>query len=157
MSVNKKLIAAAATVGLIGAGSAVGIVGAADTTGSSNNSSIVQKLSDKFHLDKSAVQKVFDEQHANREAARQKALQTKFDQAVKDGKLTSDQETKLLAKLKELQTARSTAVDGRASMKANRDSLKQWATDNGINLDNILPKPTGRMFHMHNPETTPTP
>ena len=153
MNINKKLIVASTAAGLVGIFGAAGVVGAAtNSIGTSKDSSLVQKLSDKFHLNKADVQKVFDDEHTSREADRQKQLDERLTQAVKDGKLTADQKTKLEAKLKELQAACKDAKHDRATMKAERDSLKKWATDNGINLENVMPFPTGGIHMGHEPD-----
>jgi polyhydroxyalkanoate synthesis regulator phasin len=64
-----------------------------------------------------------------------------LDQAVKDGKLTQDQEDKLIA---ELQTLHEQQKDDKShDRQAIKSQLEQWAKVNGVtNLDQILPQPS---------------
>lgn len=118
----------AATVGGLGVASA-----ATSTTG---QQSLVDKIASKFNLNKTDVQKVFDENHAARDAAREQKMKDRLDLAVKDGKLTQDQETKLIAKLKEVQADRkefkSDTQAARDARKAKMGEFKQWLKDNNI-------------------------
>jgi outer membrane scaffolding protein for murein synthesis (MipA/OmpV family) len=153
MKYPKKLIFAAASAGVIGAAG----IGATAIAVSGNDSSsyppIVQKIASTFGLDPAKVNDVFKQQHQDNLQDRQAKLKSTLDQAVKDGKLTQDQETKLIA---EMQTLRSQLKSGsqtsrRQNMQEFKTQLDQWAKDNGINnLDQILPKPgTGTGVHNH--------
>lgn len=132
---------AVATIGL-GSLSGVGLAQAATDNDASNpESSLIDKLVGRFKLNKDDVQKVFDEEHSAREAKRDAEVKTKLDGLVKAGKLTQDQADKLVAKAAELKTEREanheamkdkTGDERKAAMRANRDSLKQWLSDNGI-------------------------
>lgn len=122
------------SIGAVTAGD-LGIASAA--TSNTGRDALVDKLVAKFNLNKADVQKVFDEEHAARETEHEADIKTKLDQAVKDGKLTQDQEDKLIAKLKELQAEREAAHDSGTkpdaeSMKAKRDEFKKWLSDNNI-------------------------
>lgn len=117
----------------------MGLAHAATTSTSQN--SIVDKIAAKFNLNKADVQKVFDENRSAHQAEREQAEKTRLDQAVKDGKLTQAQEDKLIAKLKEVQSARQANMDAmkdktpaerKAAMEAERTAFKQWLADNGI-------------------------
>ncbi len=121
----------------IGAVTAGGLGIASAATSNTGRDALVDKLVAKFNLNKADVQKVFDEEHAARETEHEADIKTKLDQAVKDGKLTQDQEDKLIAKLKELQADRDAARDSgtkpdAATMKAKRDEFKKWLSDNNI-------------------------
>lgn len=98
MQIRKTLVAAGAAT-VFGAATMVGVAQAATTTGSDN---LVDKISQRFNVDKAEVQKVFDEERTARQAEREQRYEERLSQAVKDGKLTEDQKTKLLAKHKEL-------------------------------------------------------
>lgn len=98
MQIRKTLLAAGA-VTVIGAATMAGVAQAATTAGSDN---LVDKLSQRFNVDKTEVQKVFDEDRTARHAGMEKRYEERLTQAVKDGKLTEDQKSKLLAKHKEL-------------------------------------------------------
>lgn len=127
----------AATVG------SMGLAHAATSTGTDTNpqQSLIDKLVSKFNLNKADVQKVFDEERTERDAERAAQIKTKLDSLVKEGKITQDQEDKLLAKAKEIQSQREanrdamkdkTNAERKAAIDKERDSLKQWLSDNGI-------------------------
>jgi hypothetical protein len=127
--INKLAIPIAAFVaGLVIAGSVA--AQAATTTGATGThnpmSNIVNALAQKFNLNVSDVQQVFDDQHMQMEAEHSQMLADRLNQAVKDGKLTQDQADKITAKQKELEGQPKSAIQKRMA------DLKQWATDNGI-------------------------
>ena len=135
---NKKLVivGVVATVGLAGLGTA-----AHATTQSSGSGNLVDALVKKFNLDKSEVEKVFDEQHQARQAERDQRVKDDLAQFVKDGKLTQDQADKLLAKRAELEKNRPTKQGQmteterqahQQQMQQKRTELNQWLKDNGI-------------------------
>lgn len=140
----------------------MGVVSAQSQTSST---SLVDKIAQKFNLKKSDVQAVFDQDRQEHEAQHQQQLKTRLDQAVKDGKLTQDQEDKLIAKLKELDSNRDSLKDKtpeerHAAMKSKMDEFKQWLKDNNISED--LVHPAGMRGHggpqegSNNPEGGPT-
>ncbi len=111
-----------------------GIASAA--TNSNGQQTLVEKIASKFNLNKDEVQKVFDEEHASREAKHEQKMNERLDQAVKDGKLTQDQADKLKAKLKEMhdirEKNRDSKQENREAMKKQMDDFKQWLKDNNI-------------------------
>ncbi|HTE22022.1 MAG TPA: hypothetical protein VK674_03195 [Candidatus Limnocylindria bacterium] len=127
------LLATAGTAGVLGFSSV-----SAET--SSGSSSLVEKLAQKFSLNKDEVQKVFDEVRSEKEAAHEAKVEERLAQAVKDGKLTEEQKTKILAKLKELQENKpgreelegKTDEERRAFKEQMHTDLKQWAEENDI-------------------------
>jgi hypothetical protein len=134
---KKKMIAAA--VASLGIASVVGVgtVAAQQSSGTS----LAEKIATKFNLNKDEVQQVIDEEHQARHAEMQKRAEERLQEAVDDGKLTSDQKDKILAKMKEMAASRETKrgemknmsqVERHAAMKAEREVLEQWAKDNNI-------------------------
>jgi polyhydroxyalkanoate synthesis regulator phasin len=152
MTINKKFVALAVTTGVASV-SAFGGLAIAATNNDGSYPPVVDKIATKFNLNKDEVKKVFDEQRAEHQAEHKKNLEDKLTQAVKDGNLTEDQKTKLLAKMEEFASAREEERDqNREERQQRRDDLKNWAEENGINLDEILPKPNGGRGHMgHGP------
>ena len=139
MNIRKPLLIAgvASSVALA---SIAGVVSAqsASTTGSSN---LITKIAQKFNLKEADVKAVFDEDKTAREAEHQKTFEDRLTQAVTDGKITADQKTKIIAKVKELQAARDanhaamatkTETERKNAMDAERTAIDKWATDNGI-------------------------
>lgn len=123
-----------------------GIANAATDTTSSGvgANSLVTKLAEKFKLNKTEVQAVFDEQRSARVAEREQAMKDRLATAVKDGTITQAQSDTITAKLAELKAAREAnrdkpAQERRAAMKIERDNLKQWAEDNDIDLSFLRP------------------
>ena len=145
MRYSKRLIIAASSAGVIGV-AGISASAMAATNSSGTYPSIVQKIASTFNLDPSKVNDVFAQQHQANAAAKQAKLKTTLDQAVKDGKLTQDQETKLIAELDSLHAQRQ--ADKTQDRQSFKTQLDQWAADNGItNLSDILPQPTGGMHH----------
>jgi hypothetical protein len=133
----------------LGAGAILTIagMGAVSAQGDDSNS-IVDKLSSKFNLNKTEVQKVFDEEHATRAAEHKQKLEERLTQAVKDGKITEDQKGKILAKFDEEKAFRDSLKDKsederKAAMKQHRLDMQQWAADNDIDLRMIHFGPHG--------------
>ncbi|MFH1789804.1 MAG: hypothetical protein ABH832_01925, partial [bacterium] len=131
----------------------VGAVYASPTVNGNNNpmGDIVNAIAQKFNLNVTDVQQVFDEHKEQMKAQRQELfsekqadMQKKFEerltQAVSNGKLTQEQVDKIIAKKAELQAERQYTQNGlpeqdRTTAKEHMDSLKQWATDNNIPLE----------------------
>jgi hypothetical protein len=118
-----------------------------NTTGSQT---LAQKIALKFGLNQSDVQAVFDQNRADHQATMQQRFEDRLTQAVSDGKLTDDQKTEILDKMKELESQRQsdwsqlkdmTPGQRRTAMESKRTDLENWAKDNGID-------PQYLMFHM---------
>lgn len=142
---KKSTMLAAASIA-IGLGlSGAGLIHAQTTTTSSNPmSNLVSAIAQKFNLNQSDVQQVFDDQHAQMEAQHQQMFKDHIAQLVTDGKLTQEQADKIVAKQAELQTQREAnraAMEGKteterhAAMDAERTALQKWATDNNIPME----------------------
>lgn len=141
---NKSQIVGAIAIATGLALAGTGVIHAANTgTAQTNNpmSGLVNAIAQKFNLNASDVQQVFDQQRVQMDAQRQQEFETRVAQGVKDGKITQDQADQIVAKAKELQAARQseqansanqTEADRDAARKAQMDSLKQWATQNNI-------------------------
>ncbi len=142
MRISKRMIipgvvVAAGLSGLVG----VSAVNAASAT--SGQEGIVDKIASTFHLNKSDVQKVFDQNRQAKEAEHQQKFEAKVKQAVTDGKLTQDLADQLIAKQKELATYRDSlkgksASERMAAMKTKMDEFVKWAEANNISKD-LLP------------------
>lgn len=144
MSVVAGILTAVGTVGLVG-------VSANAATNSDHQSDLISKIAKKFDLNPSDVKQVFDESHKEHEAQRSAKLSENLQKKVDDGTITADQKSKLEAKLKELKAkheaereANKGSKPDRAAMKqkmeSNRAELKAWASQNGIDLDKVMPK-----------------
>jgi uncharacterized membrane protein YhiD involved in acid resistance len=144
MNIKKSLVVAGA-VATVGVARLTGLGVASAATSSSGaddgTSSLVDKLVAKFNLNKSDVQAVFDADRTEHEAEMQQKMEERLDQAVTDGKITEDQKTKILAKIKEMKAdmeANHDAMKGktdderRALMDQKRQEIQTWAEENDI-------------------------
>ncbi len=127
------IVSAVASVGLI---TVLGttLVSAHSRT---SNTNLVNKIAQRFNLKTADVQAVFDQNHKERQAVHKKDQKTHLDQAVKDGKLTQDQENKLFSKQAELMAFRDGLKDKsedekHTAIKAKLDETRQWLKDNNI-------------------------
>lgn len=122
---------------------------------------IVDAIAQKFNLNASDVQAVFDEQkikmETQREQNRTQAETDKLSEAVANGKLTQIQADLIIAKRAELYAQNSFNINKedrsqttktkeevkaeinarQEEMKAKQETLKQWATDNNIPIEYI--------------------
>lgn len=145
MNIKKSLLIA----GVVTSISAAGLGGTAlvhaqsNAQGNDGASSLVTKLAQKFNLKTEDVQAVFDEDKTAKDAERQATAEKELSQAVTDGKLTSAQKDKIIAKAKELQAERKAEHDSsaknsktkeerKAAMDTKRTALEKWASDNSI-------------------------
>lgn len=150
---NKKILLTGLTVAILVAGALTTTQVFAQTS-NYPISSIVQKITDKFGLNKSDVQAVFDQDRADKKTAMKGKSEAQLDQDVKDGKITEAQKQLIISKRKELETTRQNQMQNmqgkskdeikaameanKATMKAERKSLEDWAKQNGIDVKYLL-------------------
>lgn len=165
------LVAAVAlTIGL----TAFGIVGvrANPRLSEGHINDLVMAIAQKFNLSESDVQKIFDEHHAQRERERAQAYSDRIREAVKNGTLTQDQAISIIAKQQELDSLKASIKDKpkeerRALMKAQLESLRQWAATNNIPMEYLMlgghgmgRSPhgglQGHVWRMGGPDTSPS-
>ena len=138
MNTRTKLYAAGAgTIVGLAAFAGVASAQAAPNTSITDKQTLVDKIASTFNLNKDDVQKVFDEDRATHEAEFQQVMEDRLDQAVTDGKITSDQKAQILAKQQEMKAYMEslkdkTETERRELMKAKMDEMKQWAEDNNL-------------------------
>lgn len=124
-----------------------------------NGNSLVDKIAEKFNLNKADVQKVFDENKAEHQAERQQKLEKRLDKAVAEGQITSAQKAEILDKLKDFQAfidslESKTPAERKADIKAKKKELRQWAKDNKIPLGLLMSEHINGGFGSHSPNTT---
>lgn len=129
MTFNTKLLAASA-VGLLGAGVLITSTASAAAT---KTSPLADKIASTFHLNASDVQNVINSERKANRADRPHQLKTQLDSLVSSGKITQDQENKILAEAKTL--AAQFRQDKKADRAQLKDQLQQWLNQNGYNLD----------------------
>ena len=140
---KKKLLLSAAVVTLAG----LSYFGTGYTFAQSTDSqstTLVQKIATKFGLNQADVQAVFDEQRDEHHQQMQNRFEEKLTQLVKDGKLTEEQKTKIIAKFSEMKEQNDTTREAmrdktpeerKAARDTKQEELKTWAEANGIDVD----------------------
>ncbi len=144
----KLTIASLAAVAVIGGGVLIGSGSASALTG---NSGLGEFLSGKFNVSTTEVDTALKEYHDGQMEQRKAEASASLQTAVDNGTITTEQKATIEQKLADRQAEREQLRESGAEMGANRgqnkpqnDDLRQWATDNGINLRDILPGGQGR-------------
>jgi hypothetical protein len=139
MHIKKQLLVAGAIASVGAAGLAGNQLAMAKSNPQSNP--LAAKIAQKFNLNQSDVQDVFDEERQAMETKHEARIEQKLSQAVTDGKLTADQKSTIIAKLKAMNTEMvanhetmkyKTSIERKAQREAKRTELQQWAKDNNI-------------------------
>lgn len=123
---------------------------------------LIQKLVDKFNLDKTEVNKILEEERTEREnqrqemeTKRQSEIEAKLAQAVTDGKITEDQKASIIAKLAEMRASkprreksdfsaltddeRKTKMEEmKKEMEQRKADFESWEESLGVKLSDIL-------------------
>lgn len=147
MKISKSMLAAGA-VTTVAVASLAGIGTASAHQGNNGNGdSIVDRLSTTFGLNREEVQTVFDEQKSERQEMRRENREKNLQGLVDSGVISEDQKNALDAKneerkaaMKELKSQDLTKEEMRTQMNELRSEFKAWASEQGINLDNIHPE-----------------
>ena len=113
----------------------------------SNNGiqSLVQEIAQKFNLDQSQVQSVFDNHHSKRQDMMKQKMEDRLTQAVKDGKLTEAQKQAILTKIQEVKNnlmsadfKNKTPQEKKQAMEWQRQDLENWAKSQGIDSSYLM-------------------
>jgi hypothetical protein len=135
--ISKKMLIPMAAVAVIAAG-AYGVTKVSAASDPTNpQASLVQKIADTFHLDKSKVQAVFDQNRTEKQARAETNYEARLTQAVTDGKITAAQKDLILAEHNKLKAeldaaAGKTGTDRRTAMDAVRTEGEAWAKANNV-------------------------
>ena len=144
------MLAGALTTTVVGGG-LFGVSAMAATN--NTDDTLAGRIATKFNLNKDDVQKVVtdyrSEQRTAHQADHHKKLEERLTQAVKDGKITEAQKTKILDYLKSQQSffdslKDKSEADRKTAMEAHRSEVKKWAADNGIDEQYVLGMGPGR-------------
>lgn len=156
MKKNKKIIIPVVALSiLMGVGAyGIGNIYASEDDGNGLKNSLVEKIAQRFNLNKDEVQKVFDENREERKSQMEERFSRVLDEAVSNGDLTEAQKNLILAKREEMQKERESRMNKRKNdgerpnkedmkniqqeRKAEREALEKWATDNGIDLKYLM-------------------
>lgn len=120
---------------------------AANNSGNTNpRDNLINKIAKKFNLKPAEVKAVFEQEHSERQAKADQNVETKLTQLVKDGKITEDQKSAILAKRAELKKDMEanrdsmkdkTPAERKALMDQKKADLEAWAKDNNIPTEYI--------------------
>jgi hypothetical protein len=120
-----------------------------------SRTTIIDRLVERFGLNKNDVQQVFDKERSDRQAEMQAKFVEQLDKLVSDGKITTEQKEAILAKKEEMQAAmqnnvgqrdpeefknltqeerKAEAENRKAEMETQQKALEQWSKDNGIDV-----------------------
>lgn len=141
----------AAAVTVLGAGILTASTAFAQSTTTAQDpmNTLVQKIADKFNLNESEVQAVFDEAHEEQHAKMQAGFEEKLSQYVESGELTEEQKKLILEKRLEMNADREANKEAfknlsdeerKAQKDAKRAELEAWAEENNIDLQYLMLK-----------------
>lgn len=134
MNMQKPLIIASAAA-LV---STLVVGGSVMAQSASTPDSLVDKVAQKFNLNKEEVKKVINEHQDELKVEHEQKYEERLSQAVKDGMLTEDQKTKILAKHKELMAKREAGGDKREDFKDKTEAeRKQFMTQRRAKMDSL--------------------
>lgn len=146
---NKQhIIVSALVLSLIGIGAVShNAINAQETTGTP---SIIDQLVAKFNLNRAEVETVFQEHRDQIHEQREAELTARLDQLVTDGTLTQEQRDYLVAHHEQMEANRPNWEAGtkptqeerqaqREQMQAQHNELQTWATQQGLDLSEIMP------------------
>jgi len=130
-------------------------------TGTTPFAGLAQAIASKFNLNQSDVQSAITSYMQQNMQNRQK---NRLDKLVSAGKITSAQETAILAELATLQSQYSpssfqgmTQAQRQQAMQDRKNALTTWANAQGINPAYVMPFGMGHRGRWHKPTGTPTP
>jgi hypothetical protein len=153
---NKKIMIPIATIAFVGLGmfAASTVYAETQTDPKDPMTTLVQKIADKFGLKQSDVQTVFDQEREARKVKMEEEYESRLTTLVKDGKITEAQKQLILAKHKELETSRQSAMQNekgkteeerkkdreanKTKMDTERKELEAWAKQNNIDVQYLM-------------------
>lgn len=115
--------------------------------GSEHSSSLVQKIADRFGLNKDEVQSVVDEFQAEMHAKQMSEYEIRLDQLVSEGKITAEQKELIIEKKNDIVEEWQAKVDElrnmspaerKAAKEAFQQELAEWAAANNIDLQYLM-------------------
>lgn len=140
---NKALIPALVVTAIVG-----GTAYSAGSTYAQDSTSlqpITQMIAERFGLDQTEVETVFDEHHQARHAYREARFNDHLSNIVETGTITVAQMEAIQAKHEEQQAFHESLADlepeaRREAIRAHHQDMETWAEANGIDLNIIRPQ-----------------
>lgn len=90
---------------------------------------IIEKLIERFNLNKDEVKKTIEDYKTERQNQRRKQIEERLNKAVKDGVITEAQKEALLKKMEEWQNQN----------RNQREEMRKWLEDSGIDFKKLAP------------------
>lgn len=113
---------------------------------------LVNAIAEKFSLNPSEVQAVFDAEKIKAEAQRESTYESNISTAVAEGNLTQTQADLIIDKHKVIEAERqnfeNSDNDETSNMKNQIDSLRSWAQENNIPIQYLYFGPKEHMYGM---------
>ena len=94
---------------------------------------LVQQIAEKFNLDESEVEAVFEAVHEERMQEMQEKHRERLQEAVNDGVITEDQMNALIAKHEEMHANR--VQNRQENREEHSEEMDAWFSENGIDHD----------------------
>lgn len=154
MKKNKKIIIPVIALSILMGVGAYGVGNSFASEDENPRNSLIEKIAQKFNLNKDEVQKVFEEDREERKTQLEERFNQMLDEAVSKGDLTEAQKNLILAKRAEMQKEREAQMSERRNKgerpskeemksnqeerKAEREALEKWASDNGIDIKYLM-------------------
>jgi hypothetical protein len=138
---NKKIAFPLIALTMVGATLIGGTQVLAEARGTSDT--LVQRIAERFNLNQSEVQAVFDEVQQERHREMEAQYEARLNQAVADGKITEQQKQLILDKREELKRGHESMresfenlskEEAREKFEAQHMELKAWAEEHDIDL-----------------------
>ena len=104
---------------------------------------IIQKLVDRFNLDPTQVEEVFNQEREERHTQMQSRWEERLNQKVADGSLTEAQKQAILDKKAKMQANfqnnQNLSIEERRDLKETHQAeMKTWAEENGIDMSQLF-------------------
>lgn len=147
---SKKVVVPALALAILISAGAYGISRANGNDDNRNN--LIAKISSRFGLSQSDIEKVFEENRSEMQAKRLAEAENKLNEYVAKGEITEAQKNLILAKRKEMQAERQsqgndlrnmTREERQAEMEKRHDEMEAWCEANGIDEKYVIG--SGRM------------
>lgn len=110
-------------------------------------SPLVKRMIERFNLNENEVEEVVDEFRDEHHFRMQERMAERLGNLISEGLITEEQKDSLLDKFAEMRMEHEEMMGVRwkmteeqrlAAYDAHRDQLESWATENGLNLNEIL-------------------
>lgn len=147
---NKQKIAIGAIAAVTAITGVYGIQRASAAETTTEFPPMIQKMVEKFNLNKTEVKTIVDQERTERQAEREADLTKKIDELVSSGEITADQKKTILAKHEEMQTKREavrglTGEERHTKMQELRTEMQNFLKEQGINESLLRPEGGRRM------------